>query len=69
LEGTDGFDFLDEFDLEIDGTTENRWFGPNDSLLLVIVLGPEAFETDDLAGAGQSVPAGQTVVIYLYIPG
>lgn len=69
LEGSDGFDFLDEFDLEIDGTTANRWFGPNDSLLLVIVLGPEAFETDDLAGAGQSVPAGQTVVIYLYIPG
>ena len=62
------FEFLDEFDLEIDGTSATRYFGPDDSLLLVIVLGPESFETDDLIGAGQSVPDGQSVVLYLYIP-
>jgi len=62
------FSYLDDFDLEIDGTTVSRYLGPDDSLVLVFVLGPEAFETDDLVGAGQSVPDGQSVVLYLYIP-
>jgi len=66
--GAGDFSYLDEFDLEIDGTTVSRYVGPDDSLVLVFVLGPESFDTDDLVDAGQSVPDGQSVVFYLYIP-
>ncbi|MDO8364748.1 MAG: alpha/beta hydrolase [Actinomycetota bacterium] len=62
------FQMLDEFDLEIDGSTTYRYFSPDSELLIVIVLGPEAFDTEELSSAKTLVPDGESVVIYLYVP-
>ena len=37
-------------------------------VFVVLVMGPAAFDTDELSGAKPSVPAGQTVVLYFYLP-
>ena len=55
-------------DLGIDDTIETGYFTPEGDLLVVIVMGPAAFDTDDLSSAKASVPAGKTVVLYLYLP-
>jgi hypothetical protein len=41
---------------------------PDGDLLAVIVLGADAFDTDELSSARASVPADTTVVLYVYIP-
>jgi len=55
-------------DLGIDDTIGTGYFTPEGDLLVVIVMGPAAFDTDDLSSAKASVPAGKTVVLYLYLP-
>jgi len=55
-------------DLGIDDTIETGYFTPEGDLLVVIVMGPAAFDTDDLSSAKASVPPGRTVVLYLYLP-
>ncbi len=55
-------------DLGIDDTIETGYFTPEGDLLVVIAMGPAAFETDDLSSAKASVPAGKTVVLYVYLP-
>ncbi len=63
-----GFQSAGNQDLGIDDTIETGYFTPDGDLLVVIVMGPAAFDTDDLAGAKPSVPADTTVVLYLYLP-
>jgi hypothetical protein len=67
FDGSD-FQYIDNLDIEIDGTSLDRYLSPEGELLLVFVMGPEAFETDDLASAAPSVPDGQTVVLYVFVP-
>ena len=55
-------------DLGINDTIETGYFTPEGDLLVVIVMGAAAFDTDELSGAKASVPAGKTVVLYLYLP-
>jgi len=63
-----GFELLGNQDLGIDDTLENGYLSPSGELLIVIVMGPAAFETDELGGAKGSVPTGQTVVLYAFLP-
>lgn len=63
-----GFETAGNQDLGIDDTIETGYFTPQGDLLVVIVMGPAAFDTDDLSSAKASVPAGKTVVLYLYLP-
>lgn len=55
-------------DLGIADTVETGYFTPEGDLLVVIVIGPAAFDTDDLSSAKASVPPGQAVVLYFYLP-
>ena len=55
-------------DLGINDTIETGYFTPEGELLVVIVMGPAAFDTDDLSSAKSSVPPGTTVVLYFYLP-
>ena len=63
-----GFQTAGNQDLGIDDTVETGYFTPEGDLLVVIVMGPAAFLTDDLASAKPSVPADTTVVLYFYLP-
>lgn len=63
-----GFQALGSQDLGIADTIENGYFAPNGDLLIVLVMGPGAFDTEELSGAKPSVPPGQTVVLYFYLP-
>ena len=63
-----GFETAGNQDLGIDDTIETGYFTPQGDLLVVIVMGPAAFDTDDLSSARASVPVGKTVVLYLYLP-
>ena len=62
------YQYIDNLDLEIDGTSLDRYLTADNELLLVFVLGPAAFETDDLSSAAASVPDGQSVVLYVFVP-
>ena len=55
-------------DLGIADTIETGYFTPEGDLLVVIVMGLAAFDTFDLSSAKASVPPGQTVVLYFYLP-
>ena len=55
-------------DLGIADTIETGYFTPEGDLLIVIVMGPAAFDADELASAKPSVPPGKTVVLYAYLP-
>ncbi len=63
-----GFQKAGNQDLGIDDTIETGYFTPDGDLLVAIVMGPAAFDTDDLSSAKASVPAGKTVVLYIYLP-
>jgi hypothetical protein len=64
-----GFVDLGSQDIPIDGTADRVFLTPDgDGALLLLVMGPEAFETDDLASAKPSVPEGETVVLLAYLP-
>ncbi len=63
-----GFQSLGSQDLGIDDTVEFGFLAPNGDLFIVLAMGPAAFDTDDLSGAKPSVPPGQTVVLYFFLP-
>ena len=63
-----GFQSLGSQDLGIDDTAEFGFLAPNGDLFIVLAMGPAAFDTDELSGAKPSVPPGQTVVLYFYLP-
>ena len=63
-----GFRDLGSQDLGLDDVTERGFFAENGDLLVVIVLGPKAFDQDELASAKGTVPEGKTVVVLAYLP-
>ena len=63
-----GFRDLGSQDLGLDDVTEQGYFAPNGDLLIVIVMGPTAFDQDELASAKGAVPAGKTIVLLAYLP-
>ena len=63
-----GFQSAGNQELGIDDSVETGYFTPDGDLLVVIVMGPAAFDTEDLASAKPSVPVDTTVVLYLYLP-
>ena len=63
-----GFQSLGNQELGIDDTVQAAYLTPDGDLLAVIVLGADAFDTDELSSARASVPADTTVVLYVYIP-
>jgi pimeloyl-ACP methyl ester carboxylesterase len=62
-----GFQSLGRQDIGIDDTIEIGFFAPDGGLLVVIVMGPASFDTEDLSSAKPSVPAGKTVVLFAYV--
>ncbi|HEY3485350.1 MAG TPA: alpha/beta fold hydrolase, partial [Ilumatobacteraceae bacterium] len=63
-----GFRGLGSQDIPIDGTEDRVYITPDGEALLVLVMSPEAFETDELASAAASVPEGKTIVLMVYLP-
>ncbi len=63
-----GFQNAGNQDLGIDDTIETGYFTADGELLVVIVMGPAAFDTTDLESAKASVPEGKTVVLSVYLP-
>jgi pimeloyl-ACP methyl ester carboxylesterase len=63
-----GFTSLGENPIGIDGTSSTA-YTIDGEILLVISLGPEAFDTEELGSVKASVPAGKTVVLLAYLPG
>lgn len=63
-----GFESAGNQDLGIDDTIQTGYFTPEGDFLVVVVMGPAAFDTDDLSSAKASVPPGTTVVLYVYLP-
>lgn len=55
-------------DLGFEASTNSAYFADNGEVLLVVTLGAEAFDSDELAGAKPSVPPDTTVVLVLYLP-
>ncbi len=62
-----GFTSLGDNPIPIDGVTGTAFLADNGDTLLLIVLSPEAFETDDLSSAKSSVPPGKSVVLPVYL--
>jgi hypothetical protein len=63
-----GFTSLGENPIGIDGTSSTA-YTIDGEILLVISLGPEAFDTEELGSVKASVPPGKTVVLLAYLPG
>ena len=63
-----GFQDVGSQDLGLDDVTERGYFTDKGDLLVVIVLGPKAFDQDELGGAKGTVPEGKTVVVLAYLP-
>lgn len=55
-------------DLGLDDVTEEGFFTQSGELVVVIVLGPRAFDSDELGSAKGAVPDGATVVLVAYLP-
>ncbi|MDO8392440.1 MAG: alpha/beta fold hydrolase [Actinomycetota bacterium] len=55
-------------DLGIDDTIEIGFLNADNELLIVVIMGPAAFDTDALASAKASVPPDTTVVLIAYLP-
>ncbi len=62
-----GFQSLGSQDIGIADTLDHGYFAPNGDILVVIIMGPAAFDTEDLGGAKASVPAGKTIVLFAYV--
>jgi pimeloyl-ACP methyl ester carboxylesterase len=62
-----GFESLGGQDIGIDDTLDIAFFAPNGDLLVVIIMGPAAFDTDELGSAKASVPPDVTVVLFAYV--
>jgi pimeloyl-ACP methyl ester carboxylesterase len=67
MEGA-GFTPVGTQDLGIPDTGNEVYRAPNGDLLVVIAMGPKAFESKDLQNAASAVPAGATVVLTAYVP-
>lgn len=63
-----GFTPLGEQEMGIDDALNAAWFTPDGAVVILIVMGPAAFDTEDLASAKASVPEGQTVILLAYVP-
>jgi hypothetical protein len=63
-----GFTGLGEQELPIDDVLDGAFLTPEGDVLLVITMGPAAFDTEELAGAKPAVPEGQTVILLAYVP-
>ena len=63
-----GFQPVAHPDLKIDGVVATTYLSPTGEPIVFIAMGPTAFDTEDLSGAKASVPPGQTVVLYVYLP-
>ena len=63
-----GFQDLGSQDLGLDDVAEQGYFSPDGDLLIVIVMGPAAFDQDELASAKGAVPDGKTIVLLAYLP-
>ncbi len=63
-----GFRDLGSQDLGLDDVTEQGYFAPNGDLLIVIIMGPTAWEQDELASAKGAVPEDRTIVLLAYLP-
>lgn len=55
-------------DLGLDDVTEEGFFTQSGELIVIIVLGPKAFDGDELASAKGAVPEGKTIVLLAYLP-
>jgi pimeloyl-ACP methyl ester carboxylesterase len=62
-----GFTALGENPIPIDGVSGTAFLADGADTLLVIVLTPEAFDTDDLSSAKPSAPPGKNVVMLVYL--
>jgi pimeloyl-ACP methyl ester carboxylesterase len=62
-----GFLKLGSQDLHINDTLDVGYQAPNGDILIVLVMGPKAFDTPELQSAKSSVPAGKTVVLSAYV--
>lgn len=63
-----GFAPLGEQDIGIDDALNAAWFTPDGAVVILVVMGPAAFDTEDLASAKASVPEGKTVILLAYVP-
>jgi pimeloyl-ACP methyl ester carboxylesterase len=63
-----GFQDLGSQDLGLDDVLDRAFLSPDGDILLVITLGPDAFDSDELAAAKGAVPEGSTVVLVAYVP-
>lgn len=63
-----GFTYAGSQDLKIDDVLDIAFFAANGDLLVVVIMGPKSFDTDELGGLKTEVPAGTTVVLYGYLP-
>ena len=63
-----GFKTAGTQDLGLTDVLDTGYLAPNGDLLIVVVLGPKAFDTKDLASLKPEVPAGKTIVLYAYVP-
>ena len=63
-----GFQPVANPDLGIDGVVAVTYLSPTGEAVVLIAMGASAFDTEDLASAKGSVPPGQTVLLYVYLP-
>jgi hypothetical protein len=53
---------------DIIADTQNiGFFAPNGDVLVVVIMGAAAFDTDELSSAKPSVPPGKTIVLFAYV--
>lgn len=63
-----GFQLLGEQELPLPDNVQQGWYAPNGDVLVVVTLGPGAFEDESLLAAKSEVPADTSVVVLLYLP-
>ena len=63
-----GFQDLGSQDIGLDDVLDRAFLSPDGDVLLVITLGPDSFDSDELAAAKGAVPEGSTVVLVAYVP-
>ena len=68
LLGNADFISLGQQDIGIDDTIDTVYRAPSGDTLVVLVMGPAAFDTDELGSARDAVAPGLSVVLFAYIP-
>ena len=61
-----GFPSLGQGDPDIDDTANTFFLTPDGDQIVVFVIGPDALLTDELSGAADAIPPGQTAVLIAY---